>query len=484
MSTSRPEMTGKGSRTWLGLGDRPMEALEPRTLLAAPTHAVAGMWTDANSLTVVIEWGNANPATLGNGDITATANGREPIVGTMIGSPVLMPNGKHRVAYKLNAYDNAWGVTDSGTYTFSSPIGQVVSPQGDLLGNSFVTTRGLWWNIPKSRLISNTMRPTDWLVVVQYDSANGIKQSTIDATDITLTTGSHNGISVYQVINNSATRKTVVYQIKAPNGAWSHMANGSYTLAIGANAVKDNSDRSVAAHEYRRFGLWFSTPHAHVHGTSVGENFWLIPIKYTPAPGSTMNPATLLSVGVVHVTGPGGFNMDAEIEGFQSHLNGAYTVTYRINANGGSWDFPDNGSYYLNMKPNRAADSAGRFIPGYEMKRFGLWFTTPAAEVVTPTGPSGNVWDLGIRFRDDVQIDLSTININSIRILDPQGIELNKSLVSITPGGNAATQTAVFRIIALGGFDPGQYRVFLNRDGVRDSGGRIAAENLIGTFNF
>lgn len=484
MSMSRRDFGAVGSGTWPYAPAACMEALEPRALLAAPTAAIAGMWTDANSLTVVVEWGNATPATLGNGDIQATANGREAIVGSIIGSPVLMPNGKHRVAYKLNAYDNAWGLTDSGTYTISSPIGQVVSPQGDLLGSSFIATRGLWWNIPKSRLISQTMRPTDWLIVVQYDSANGIQQSTIDGADLQVVTGAHNGVSVYQVINNSATRKTVVYKIAAPDGAWSHVANGSYKLAIGANAVKDNSNRAVSAHDYRTFGLWFATPDAHVHGTSVGENFWLIPIRYTPLAGGTMNLASILNTGVVRVTGPNGFNVSSEVEGFVPHLNGSYTVTYRISANGGSWDFRDNGHYNLIMNPNKAADSAGRFIPTYTMRTFSLWFTTPAAEVVTPTAPSGNVWDLSIRFRDDVQIDLSTITAGSIRVLDPQGIELSPSLISITPGGAANTQTAVFRIIALGGFDPGQYRVFLNRDGVRDSGGRIAAENLIGTFEF
>jgi hypothetical protein len=482
MSMNRRDLVAVGSRTWSS--DSPcMEALESRTMLAAPTAAIAGMWSDATTLTVVIEWGNVNPATLGSGDVQASANGREPLVGTIIGSPVLMPNGNYRVAYLINAYDNAWGVTDNGQYTFTSPIGEVVSPQGDVLSNSFVGTRGLWWATPKARLITQTMRTTDWLIVVQYDTLNGIDQSTIDGSDLKVFTGEHNGISIYQIINVSSTSIKVVYKLDAPNGAWSHKANGSYILGIGADAVKDNAGRGVPEHQYRRFGLWFATPHAHVHNTTVGENDWLIPIRYTPLPGYTMNLASILNAGVLRVTGPGGFDVLSETVGFVSNLDGSYVVTYRFVANGGSWDFRDNGKYQLIMNPNMVADSAARLIPTYTMKTFSLWFTNPAAEVASSTKVNNTTWDLSIRFRDDVQLDLSTITAGSIRVVNQFGLEVPFSLISITPGGNAATQTALYRVVVAGGLS-GQYRVYLNRDGVRDSTGKIAAESLIGTFTF
>jgi len=121
-------------------------------------------------------------------------------------------------------------------------------------------------------------------------------------------------------------------------------------------------------------------------------------------------------------------------------------------------------------------------VPAHTMNTFSLWFTTPTAEIVTPMNATFTQWDLGIRFRDDVQINRSTINANSIRVVGPDGLELAWSLISISPAGSSSTNTALFRSLAPGGFLSGEYRIYLNRDGVRDSGGRIAAETLLGTF--
>ncbi|HYE61469.1 MAG TPA: hypothetical protein VD997_05700 [Phycisphaerales bacterium] len=459
----------------------PMEALEGRALLSAPTPTISGMWSDATNLYVRVDWGNVNTATIGNGDLQVQLGTRTPIVGTLAAAPVLV-NGKQRATYRFKAYDNAWGVTDNGTYTITSPIGQVLSPQGDALDDAQLTTRNLSWATPKARLVSNTMRATDWLVVIQYDTIGGLNQSTIDGSDLTVALGANTGVTVHQIINVSANTTKVVYRIGAQDGAWSYTANGTYRLTIGVDKVRDNAARAVTAHTYRDFGLFFGTPKAVVQTDSVNENDWVIPVKFSALSPSAIHPAGLVTAGAMTIVGPGGFTANSITSQLLHNPDGSYTAYFTFNARGGAWDYRDGGTYTLKINSNKVKDTSNRFIPVYDLKSYNLSFSTPTAEVLLPANPTLTRWDVNVRFMDDTSINRSTINVDSIRIVGPDGLELSKSLVSISGATNGAIQTALFRLNAPGGFENGTYRFFINRDGVRDSGGRISAENQIWEF--
>jgi large repetitive protein len=473
MSFRRTDMHGAGQRSF--------ETLESRTLMAAPTAAVVGMSTDAISLTMIVDWTNTDPDTLTNNDFQMTRVGRVAVPGVMLGDPALVA-GKWRATYKFVAYDNAWGVSDNGTFNFTSPLGAVLSPQGDPVDNTLVHSRGLWWSTPKSRLTSQSLTGTDWLITIQYDTANGVNASTIDPTDLSIPAGYTDGITVQSITPINSTSSRVVYKVKAPGGAWDYFDSRNYQFSIPANAVRDASARAVTAHNYQTFSPWFAAPRAQVLGTAVNENDWIIPVLYTARPGQSINPASIV-VGdsPVFVTGPSGFSRDATISQLIHNPNGTYTAYFRVEANGGSWDFRDNGAYTLKHRANRVADSANATVPAYDMKVYNLWFSTPAAEITTQ---SANLtrWDITVRFRDDVQLDRSSILAASIRVVGPDGLELSGTLQSLTGPNPGNTVTAVFRFLPPEGWLPGQYQVWLNREGVRDSQGRISAENLLGSY--
>jgi|GEM_PF-1986953 len=459
----------------------PMEGLEARNLLSAPVPTVSGMWGDGATMYVRVDWANVQTSTIGNGDLQLKLTTREAITGTLVAAPVLF-NGKQRAVYKFNAYDNAWGVTDNGSYTVVSPLGQVMSPQGDPVASQLLETRNLFWATPKARVVSNTMRPTDWLIVVQYDTLGGLNQSTIDGSDLTVALGANGGVAVHQILNINSNTTKVVYRIAAQDGAWSYTANGTYRLAIGSGKVKDNANRSVTPHNYRDFGLWFGTPKALVQTDTVNENDWVIPVKFSAISTSNINPAGLVTLGAFTLVGPNGYSQLSTTGQLFSNPDGSYTAHFTFPAAGGSWDYRDNGVYTLKINANKIKDTNDRFIPAYDLKAYTRNFSAPSAEVLLPSNPTLTRWDINVRFLDDTSINRNTININSITIIGPGDIELPKTLVSISGAVNGAVQTALFRVNDANGFENGVYRIILNRDGVRDAAGNFAAQNQIWEF--
>jgi hypothetical protein len=92
----------------------------------------------------------------------------------------------------------------------------------------------------------------------------------------------------------------------------------------------------------------------------------------------------LLDEGDVLISGPGGFAQPASFVGSTISPGGAYRyATYRIAAPGGSWDFPDDGTYTITMQPNQVADLAGNFVAGSVLGTF-------AARVPLPGDTNGD----------------------------------------------------------------------------------------------
>src|SRR5437899_2972287 len=253
------------------------EQLEGRQLLAFATFVSAAASNTA--LAVVVDYSGINQASIGPGDITFAANGRAPIAATAVTNITQRPNSVVRVSYTIPAYDLAWGATDTGAYTISSPPGAVVDGLNHNLAFPDLSQVWLWFGQPKARFISQQVRPNDWLVTIQYDSLNGINESTLDGNDIVITGATPSSKTVSQIIHLSATSIKVVYAIGAPGGAWSFANNGTYTLSLANAQVADNSARQATGHFLASFWLWFATPRAEFVGFTTGTIDWTVQIK-------------------------------------------------------------------------------------------------------------------------------------------------------------------------------------------------------------
>jgi hypothetical protein len=456
-----------------------IEPLEQRALLT-PTATIVSIVTDNTSMALVVDYTNVNVATLGTGDIQYAANGRAPMTAVAVSGPTLV-NGKERMVYRLGAYDGAWGSTDTGTYQISSPPGQILGEQGQSLVSLNLASYWLWFAQPKARMLSQSVRGADWLVTMQYDALGGIDETTIDGSDVGLTGGTSPGTTVLSITHLSATSLQVVYSVAAPGGAWNFTSNGTYGLVLNSPSVADNNGRLVSGRSLGQFYLWFDTPRAQFGTMTAQDMNLLVTVTFTAAPSTVMNPASLVQQGVVTVTGPNGYSQPGQMVGILHNGDGSYTLTYSTPANGTSWDFRDTGVYSVRVNPGLAQDLNGKSVAGFVVGSQTLTFTQPAGVFQLPTFPTKTQWDFVINFEDDFNVDPSTVNAASIRLLGPDGGEIAVALVS-TSVQFQGTVVAQYHLTAPGGLNNGNYQVWLNADGIRDGNGNSSNDGLIASF--
>jgi len=119
--------------------------------------------------------------------------------------------------------------------------------------------------------------------------------------------------------------------------------------------------------------------------TTGGGNAHTFTVTYTDADG--INFASLGS-GDVRVTGPNGYNIVGGLLSVNTTGNGTpRTATYRIVANGGTWDATDNGTYTVILVGNQVSDTKGAFATGVTLGTFQVtvqasdWYTTNLRDV-------------------------------------------------------------------------------------------------------
>ena len=111
---------------------------------------------------------------------------------------------------------------------------------------------------------------------------------------------------------------------------------------------------------------------------------------------------------------------------------------------------------------------------------------TTAADV---TSEGGTTHDLTIDYTDNVAIKVSSIDDNDIivRRQDGTGSAIAATNLSVTPEGNGADRTAVYRIVPPGGSwdsaENGDWDVVLRGGQLRDTSDNASLEQVLGSFN-
>ncbi len=184
------------------------------------------------------------------------------------------------------AYD---APTRTATFTPSAPLSgftpytATVSGVQDLAGNVLVAP--VTWSFttadataPSAAAGSEvpTAGGTAFDFTVTYtDSGSGLDASTFDGNDITVT--GPNGFSAdaaFISVNapGNGSPRTVTYRITAPGGLWNVLDNGSYSINLNANQVKDISNNAIASGAVRAFNP--ALPFAYQTGAIVHVDFY------------------------------------------------------------------------------------------------------------------------------------------------------------------------------------------------------------------
>jgi hypothetical protein len=461
---------------------RPVEALEPRKLLAAPTVEWVSASHNDTGVFVVVDYtadAGLDMSTIGAGDFIATRGDDPPLVANLFSPPTEQANGKIRTIYLFQAPEGAWNYTDTGHYAVTSPAGQVKDLNSESLNAGLIRDLSLWFSQPRATVPTSTVRTHDWLIVVNYTDNGEINTATLGNNDIrvegpvVLT-----GITLYQTIINAPNNVTAVYRVPAPPGGWAHIHTGRYYVYLNHREVRDTTGIGAGEHMMRSFGLGWDNPSARVQSTTVLNDQWLIPIKFagrTPIDPSSITGATTT------VTAPNGYSENGALHQLIDTGGGTYVAVFSFLARGGLWDYSDNASYTLSINANTVRDSSGRYVNGGPYKTYGLWFNNPAA-TVTNAFAVPDRFDLVIRFHDNVAIDPSTITVNAISITGP--VAMTTTLVSIV-NDPISGKRAVFRITPTSGtFVNGHYTVTINPNQVRDTEGFAVRSGMLARYSF
>jgi hypothetical protein len=95
--------------------------------------------------------------------------------------------------------------------------------------------------------------------------------------------------------------------------------------------------------------------------------------------------------GNLLVTGPNGFSLFAALSNISySSDRTQATVTYRIDAPGGSWDSTENGTYSVALRANEVRDRAGAYTSAQTLGTFDIAVPPPAPASTDPSASTSN----------------------------------------------------------------------------------------------
>ncbi|MCU0533101.1 MAG: DUF4347 domain-containing protein [Hydrococcus sp. Prado102] len=332
---------------------------------------------------------------------------------------------------------------------------------------------------------------------VNYRDNEAINVATLDGNDIRIV--GPNGFSQLATLvsvdnSGNGSPRTATYRITAPGGTWNDADNGTYTIALQANQVGDVSNNLMSAATLGSFQVNLDTT-----APTVTQ---LVANNITAGEGSTYTfnvtyrdnrsiKVSSLDNSDVRVTGPGGFSQLATRVSVSSTSNGSpRTVTYRINAPGGSWDTTDIGSYAINLQANQVSDINNNFMSARTLGSFQV-----LADAIAPTANlnaaninTGNesTYNFTVTYNDNVAIRTNTLDGSDVRVTGPNSYSQLATLASVDSTSNGSPRTATYQILAPGGTwnatDNGTYTVQLLENQVRDVNDNVAAASVLGSF--
>ena len=232
----------------------------PTTAVAATTNVnTSQLGTTSYIFTVNFTGGGMlKTSTVATGNVLVTGpNGfsATATVGT-IGTPVADSSGFQHTAvtYKITPPNGSWSVghKDDGTYTVSMLANQVSDLNGNVVPDGVLGTFAVDLTAPTATTtaLPVTTTGTSYSFSVAYSDASGIDSTTLYSGEVQVT--GPNGYNQYAALGTTTTSAdgtgiTANYTITPPGGSWLATANGTYTIAIGANMVYDLAGNPLAS---------------------------------------------------------------------------------------------------------------------------------------------------------------------------------------------------------------------------------------------
>ena len=348
---------------------------------ATPTVSIsAPNVTDAGGTTEVVTITYSDPdgidtGTIGTGDITVSGPGTGPVTSNLtIASVATSGTGTSVTAtYTVDAPGGTWNNADNGNYTITLKPNQVrvLRAWRPSTTGSFNVNVAAYATPTASISAPNvtTGGGTTELVTVTYSSSDSnIADSSIGTGDITVTTPSGGTLTVQAVVPTAtAPTVTATYYVDAPAGGWAFADDGTYTVTVKANQVRDQ-DLQYVPSTSATFAVNVAAPDttpptATLTGaptitakTTVPE---ILTFKYQD--NVAIDTSTIATTNLI-ITGPNHAVLPVASVSIQGS-GASVTATYSINPPAGAWIYSSNGSYSIVLKGGSVTDTSGNGVP-------------------------------------------------------------------------------------------------------------------------
>jgi hypothetical protein len=337
--------------------------------------------------------------------------------------------------------------------------------------------------------VSTGVSQTDWTLVVRYTDPQGINTATLGNNDIRVTgPGGYDKLGVFQsfvqdtVGSNASIR--AVYKVPAQGTAWDFSDNGNYSLFTVAGGVTDTGGEQMPGVFLRGFPLWFTTPKAEVISSFTTGDQLVVNVRYSDNAGIDAATIGFGELGLRRNSDPNNVTF-VRSQTFFQNTAASWTVTYRLPAVGGTWDYTDSGAYTLIMNGNqvRDLDSPSNAIPAQTLSTYNLFFSNPKAEYVS-TSLSGTDWIVRVRYHDSNGINASTIGNGDLFVTNGF-VTVQGTLLAPPTQEGINSVLASYRVwdgFGFGAADTGAWRLTTNTNAVTDNTGVGVNRGTFHTF--
>ncbi len=358
----------------------------------------------------------------------------------------------------------------------------------------------------------NGVPTSPYRFTVTYSDNDSLDVTTLGTGDVQVT--GPNGFSQLAKFIGTDTagngsKRTATYELSsAPGGGWDSTDNGTYSIALLANQVKDVSGNAATAKTLGQFSVNLpalpppdTTPPTATLGTvanlsAAGSQ----PYQFTVTYGDDQAIAlTSLDNNDIRVTGPNGFSQLATFVSINSSSNGSpRTATYQFAAPGGNWEHGDNGTYNLALVSNQVKDESGNAAVGKVLGSFTVNIpvpppvdTTPPSSTLTaanltttPTSP----YQFTVTYSDSTGVDASSFGTGDVRVTGPNGFSQLAKFIGTNASGNGSPRTVTYELSSAPGgawesSDNGTYTIGLLASQIKDINGNFAAAKTLGQFS-
>ncbi|HEV2292307.1 MAG TPA: hypothetical protein VGR35_00530 [Tepidisphaeraceae bacterium] len=476
----------------------------PPTDLNAPgsaNHNFTVTYTDVSAIDLT---------TIGTGDVRVTGPNGYSQNATFV-SRTTSNNGKTVVAvYGVRAPDGFWDITDSGTYNLALVSGAV----RDTLGNNSAANSdfgSFMVDVPADTAppaVSAAFAPSitsggtaPQTFTITYTDETGIDLNTIGTGDVLVRFPdglTQSAAYVSRTSSNSGKMIVATYTLAAPGGYWNVTHNGTYSVALADNAVRDLPGQGTPAAALGEFTVNIAQPDtaaptatltAPTH-TTGGTPAYAFTVTFDD---ETAVDAATVGAGDITVTGPRGESHAVTFVSSQSSNSGkTIAAVYHIAAPGGFWDASDNGAYSVALTSGAVRDVVGNTTSAAAVGAFTVNIATdtaapsPTLSAAQVTAPGGDVHTFTVVYNDATGVDAPSVGDGDLRVTGPGGFSQLANFVSRQSSTDGKTVTAVYTISAPGGewdyFDNGTYQVALTAGAVRDVLGNATGAAGIGSF--